>query len=123
MSLSIYLNPGCRNGPKFLETCFEVPETSFDVTTVTNSPKMVTKSPKTVTRPLKIVTNILNLLLQLAHRSTQRFRFADLVSKVLLQSTVSERSIQIARVEFVASVFCSQGFRPLCFVQRAFSLQ
>ena len=38
--------PGCHNGPKFLETCFEVLETSF-------SPKICTNSQKYSRTPRK----------------------------------------------------------------------
>ena len=57
--------PGCHNGPKFLETCFEVLETSFQAKICTNFPKICTNSPKIYTNFPKrfqrnVVTRFLN---------------------------------------------------------------
>ena len=48
--LSNNVNPTCHNGPKFLETCFEVLETSSQA-------KLCTNFPKICTNFLKICTN------------------------------------------------------------------
>ena len=62
LRLSIIVNPGCHNGPKFIETCFEVLETSFQANICTNCPNIFTNSLKICTNYPKICTNFPKIL-------------------------------------------------------------
>ena len=60
-NVSSILNPSCHNGPKFLETCFEV-LASFQAKICTNFPGIFINSPKICTNSPKILTNFPKIL-------------------------------------------------------------
>ena len=81
-SLVSFSTAGCHNGPKFLETCFEVLETSSQAKIhpnfpkiCTNFPKICTNFPKIFTKFPKIVTNFPKMYLKnLVMRFLNNFR-------------------------------------------------
>ena len=52
--LTIILNPGCHNGPKFLKTCFRVLEASFATNISINFAKRFTNVPKRYFAPANL---------------------------------------------------------------------